>query len=122
MDRRDVTHGKLRDLAERFRAGLLTRRELLEAAGTLVGLSRGDVLGADPIFRLRADQRCGYVDQMFVRPEFRNAGVGRRLLLACEDWFRSLGILHAVLHAAPRATPFYERAGYRPNREMLKRL
>jgi len=33
MDRRDVTHGKLRDLAEQFRAGLLTRRELFVGAG-----------------------------------------------------------------------------------------
>jgi GNAT superfamily N-acetyltransferase len=95
---------------------------LAEVDGVAVGLSRGDVLTQDPIFRLRPDQRCGYVDQMYVRPSHRNAGIGGLLLRACEDWFRSLGILHAVLHAAPRATPFYERAGYRPNREMLKRL
>ena len=35
-------------------------------------LSRGDVLTADPIFRLREDHRCGYVDQMFFPESSRN--------------------------------------------------
>ncbi len=37
MDGRDVPEASLRDLAERFRTGLLSRRELLERAGLLVG-------------------------------------------------------------------------------------
>lgn len=92
------------------------------ASTAVVGLSRGDVLGHDPIFRLRDDQRCGYVDQMYVRPSYRRAGVGAQLLTACEDWFRELGIQHTLLHAAPRAVRFYAREGYLPNREMFKRL
>ena len=37
MDGRDVPDASLRDLAERFRSGLLSRRELIESAGLLVG-------------------------------------------------------------------------------------
>ena len=37
MDERDGTDSKLRDLAERFRSGLLSRRELIEGAGLLLG-------------------------------------------------------------------------------------
>ena len=95
---------------------------LAEACGEFLGLSRGDVLTADPIFRLRDDHRCGYIDQMYVREAFRHTGLGARLLHACEDWFRELGVNHSLLHAAPRAVRFYAREGYLPNREMFKRL
>ena len=37
MDRRDVTDSTLRDLAGQVRAGRLSRRELIEGAGVLVG-------------------------------------------------------------------------------------
>jgi GNAT superfamily N-acetyltransferase len=95
---------------------------LAEADGSTVGLSRGDVLTADPIFRLRDDNRCGYIDQMYVQAPYRQSGLGARLLHACEDWFREQGINHSLLHAAPRAVRFYAREGYLPNREMFKRL
>lgn len=88
----------------------------------VVGLGRADVLTTDPIFRLRDDQRCGYVDQMFVRPGFRDRGIGSHLLKLCEDWFREQGIGHSLLHAAPKAVRFYGREGYQANREMFKRL
>lgn len=90
--------------------------------GEPVGLGRADVLFADPIFRLRDDHRCGYIDQMYVRPAYRNQGVGRDLLERCEEWLRGRGLGHVLLHAAPRAVHFYEREGYLPNREMFKRL
>lgn len=90
--------------------------------GVPVGLSRGDVLTTDPIFRLREDHRCGYVDQMFVRAGHRDRGIGAQLLKLCEDWFREQGIAHCLLHAAPKAVRFYARIGYQPNREMFKRL
>lgn len=90
--------------------------------GQPVGLSRADVLTTDPIFRLRADHRCGYVDQMFVRQAYRGHGIGQALLERCEAWFRRQGIGHALLHAAPKAARFYARHGYQPNREMFKRL
>jgi GNAT superfamily N-acetyltransferase len=95
---------------------------LAVAGGGPVGLSRADVLTTDPIFRLRADHRCGYVDQMFVRKAYRGQGIGLELLRRCEAWFRDQGIGHALLHAAPKATRFYARHGYQPNREMFKRL
>lgn len=87
-----------------------------------VGLARADILSSDPIFRLRDDHRCGYVDQMFVRPAFRGRSIGAEMLRRCEAWFRSRGIAHSILHAAPRAVRFYAQHGYQPNREMFKRL
>lgn len=95
---------------------------LAEQGNTLVGLSRGDILTKDPIFRLRDDHRCGYIDQMYVRANFRDRGVGEALLTHCENWFRQAGIRHVLLHAAPKAARFYARIGYLPNREMYKQL
>lgn len=89
---------------------------------TCVGLSRGDILSSDPIFRLRQDNRCGYVDQMYVRPSHRRTGIGANLLAQCEEWFKAEGIGHVLLHAAVRAIRFYARAGYQSNREMFKKL
>jgi GNAT superfamily N-acetyltransferase len=87
-----------------------------------VGLSRGDILFNDPIFRLRDNPRCGYVDQMYVRPGYRDHSVGERLLGLCERWFKQQGVHHVLLHAAPKAVRFYARCGYQPNREMFKEL
>ena len=95
---------------------------LAELNGEVIGLSRGDVLTNDPIFRLREDNRCGYVDQMFVRAGYRDRGIGAILLRMLEDWFREQGVGHSVLHAAPKAVRFYARIGYQPNREMFKKL
>lgn len=112
-------------LAEDIRVAFATplvRIFLAEDDGETIGLARADVLTQDPIFRLRDDHRCGYVDQMYVRAAHRDRGVGSLLLARCEAWFRSQGIGHALLHAAPKATGFYSSAGYQPNREMFKRL
>lgn len=95
---------------------------LAEIDSQAVGLSRGDVTVTDPIFRLRDDHRCGYIDQMYVRQDYRDRGIGAVLLGMCEDWFREQGIEHSVLHAAPKAIRFYARIGYQPNREMFKKL
>ena len=95
---------------------------LAEVAGEPVGLGRADVLVHDPIFRLREDHRCGYIDQMYVRLGYRKRGLGAQLMRLCEEWFREQGISHVLLHAAPKAVAFYSRAGYLQNREMLKRL
>lgn len=90
--------------------------------GRAVGLCRGDILDRDPIFRLREEHRCGYVDQMYVQPTYRDDGVGQALLACCEQWFRSMNLGQVLLHAAPRAVRFYARCGYQPNREMYKDL
>jgi GNAT superfamily N-acetyltransferase len=95
---------------------------IAEDQGHPIGLGRADILTEDPIFRLRPDNRCGYVDQMYVRSAYRSKNIGAQLLKLCEDWFRDQGIKQCVLHAAPKAIRFYARHAYLPNREMYKDL
>lgn len=112
-------------LADDIRRALETdtiRVFLAELDGEVIGLSRADVLTEDPVFRLRTDHRCGYVDQMYVRPANRGRGIGLELLRRCEAWFKEQGIAFCLLHAAPKAARFYTRHGYQPNREMFKRI
>jgi GNAT superfamily N-acetyltransferase len=86
------------------------------------GLLRVDVLTIFPTFRLREDHRCGYVDQMFVRPAFRNRKLGRQLMQLCEEWVRGQGVAYCMLHAAHKALGFYTAGGYQSTRELFKKL
>ena len=88
----------------------------------VIGLARADILYQDPIFRLRSETRCGYIDQMYVRPKHRRGGIGGGLLSQCERWLRGQGLTHVLLHAAIRAVRFYAARGYQSNREMFKKL
>ena len=95
---------------------------IVEHDGKTAGLARADILTHDPIFRLRDDNRCGYLDQMYVRENFRKLGIGRELLRECEEWFRDQGIGHCLLHASLNAVGFYAKNDYKPNRQMFRKL
>jgi GNAT superfamily N-acetyltransferase len=56
--------------------------------------------------------RWGYVTNSYVLPEARNAGVGRRLLMAIKDWASAEDLELLVVWPSERAYPFYERAGF----------
>jgi GNAT superfamily N-acetyltransferase len=75
----------------------------------------GDVVCVGGIKRL-PDGACE-IKRMFVVPEARGRGVGRRLLVALEDEARGLGYEVARLDTGPKqagAQRMYEQAGYRP--------
>ncbi|MCK5688351.1 GNAT family N-acetyltransferase [Myxococcota bacterium] len=91
-------------------------------ASSIIGFARADILSQDPIFRLRENQRCGYIDQMFVQKAYRKKDLGIQLLRLCEDFFRDKKLSFVLLHSAPKAARFYARAGYHANREMFKKL
>jgi GNAT superfamily N-acetyltransferase len=56
--------------------------------------------------------RWGYVSNMFVREEARDAGVGAALLDAVVTTAEARGYARLVLSPSERAVPFYERAGF----------
>jgi GNAT superfamily N-acetyltransferase len=61
--------------------------------------------------------RFGYrawVEDLAVDPEYRSAGIGKRLLDAAKDWARERGATHLELDSAEARTDahrFYEREG-----------
>lgn len=54
----------------------------------------------------------GYVGNVFVLAEHRDAGTGRALLDAAVDWSRERGLARLVLAPSERSVPFYRRAGF----------
>ena len=65
---------------------------------------------------VRVEERpYGYVSELFVEEAARGRHVGRKLLNACEDYFRTLKVatvLIGALSANTRAVKAYKAAGY----------
>jgi ribosomal protein S18 acetylase RimI-like enzyme len=85
-----------------------------EADGAAVGWA---VCYADPhdAFVKEEERPCGYVAELFVEEAHRGRHIGRALLLACEDHFRTLrfkSVLIGALSSNTRAIDAYKSAGY----------
>jgi GNAT superfamily N-acetyltransferase len=61
----------------------------------------------------------GYVTNAYVYPEARNQRAGEALLSQITDWARSQNLELLVVWPSERAYPFYERAGFRSERDPL---
>jgi GNAT superfamily N-acetyltransferase len=71
----------------------------------------------------RADEtrptQWGYIANVFVDADQRNAGVGRRLLDAATAYADEHGFARIVLSPSERSVPFYQRAGFVPATSLL---
>lgn len=57
-----------------------------------------------------------HVGQLAVEPDYQNRGIGRRLMVHCENYARQLGAAHIALDTAEPAVhliDWYRRQGYR---------
>lgn len=69
-----------------------------------------------------SDDRRGYVLNVYVEPEWRGHGIGKRLMAVAEEAFTQGGIGYAILHATEIGRPLYERTGWVRTTEMAKLL
>ena len=94
----------------------LTTRDLDDPATVfLVARLQDAVVGCGALRRL--EPWLGEVKRMFIRPEFRGRGAGRRILAALEAAAREAGMRTLRLETGerqPEAIRLYESAGYRP--------
>jgi GNAT superfamily N-acetyltransferase len=65
--------------------------------------------------------RWGYLANAYVRPDYRNQGIGARLMDAILAYADSRGFARVVLSPSQRAIPFYRRAGFGPANALLSR-
>ena len=54
----------------------------------------------------------GRLDAVFVRPDMRGKGIGKRIVAFCEDVGRSAGLTQLKLDSTLNAAPFYRRCGF----------
>ncbi len=60
----------------------------------------------------RALSRWGYLGNVFVLAEYRNRGIGSRLVSAALNYADQNGFVRVVLSPTVRSIPLYERAGF----------
>jgi GNAT superfamily N-acetyltransferase len=65
--------------------------------------------------------RWGYLANAYVRPDYRNRGIGGRLLGAVLAYADDRGFARVVLSPSQRSIPFYRRAGFGPADSLLSR-
>ena len=64
-------------------------------------------------------RRYGYIWGVYVAPDHRRAGIGKRLTAHCVEALRATGCTHAILHAAPMGLRVYQSLGFTPTREHI---
>jgi ribosomal protein S18 acetylase RimI-like enzyme len=91
-----------------------------EEMTTLLAMRGREPVGLVAAYRDERERNLFHVVAMWVEPEARRAGIGRRLLREIEAWISSSGGNCAQLSVADRALGalcLYEEAGYRPDGE-----
>jgi GNAT superfamily N-acetyltransferase len=86
-----------------------------DAAGGLIGYVSGSIRLA-----FYAAGATAWVDEIYVLPEHRSAGVGAELMAAFEGWAADQDC-NGVALATRAAAPFYERLGYTSRAAYLKK-
>lgn len=94
-----------------------------EVDDEIVGVLEARVMGGHPIFRL-ADH--GYINGHFVREEYRDNGIGSRLIEAAVDWFeespKDVEFCRVdVLEGDASAASSYEEMGFTPVEHVYER-
>ncbi len=94
-------------------SGPSTRCWLAEVDGTICGSLVGRINRDSTVRPVRVAE----LESMYVRPEYRSAGVGAALVAEFFEWARSRGAQRAAVTAYAandRAIAFYERNGFQP--------
>lgn len=94
-----------------------------EADGELVGVLEARLTGDHPIFRL-SDH--GYINGHYVVDDYRDQGVGDRLIEAAIDWFaesdREITFCRVdVIHGDDHAHEAYKQMGFEPVEHVYER-
>lgn len=97
--------------------GFIAEEEALAVAG--VGLV---VLPWAPHPFHPAQDRRGYVLNVYVEPSHRRKKIGERLMNLAEEELRRRGLGFAVLHATETGRSLYESLSWAPTTEMFKKL
>jgi GNAT superfamily N-acetyltransferase len=107
------------DLEARFVSWLVQEGDtrtffLAEVDGEAVGMANVKRYVRMPAAGRPDAGHWGYIGNVFVRADHRDAGVGQALMGALIDWCRENRYERLRLAPTERARPFYERLGFAP--------
>lgn len=91
-----------------------------ELDGTLVGMAWLIIFERVPDVR-NIRRQTGDIQSVFVRPGFRGAGIGRRLVRALTAVADEMGIARVTVSANSRAASLYEALGFDATPTLLER-
>ncbi|MGD2184243.1 GNAT family N-acetyltransferase [Lusitaniella coriacea] len=74
--------------------------------------------GLYPIVLTPQHRLYGYIWNVYVEPEFRDRGIGKKLTQTACEYLKSIGCTQAILHASPYGKPLYEKLGFVASNEM----
>lgn len=63
---------------------------------------------------------AGNLQSVYVRPQWRNRGIGELLVAAVIEQARTLGLDYLSVHPSERSFPLYRRAGFAPSSGVLE--
>jgi GNAT superfamily N-acetyltransferase len=84
---------------------------LAEVDGQVAGMAWLAVTDRVPSPRA-LDRRAGDIQSVYILPELRGQGVGKRLIAAIVAHARDVELVYLTVHSAPDAIGFYERLGF----------
>jgi GNAT superfamily N-acetyltransferase len=87
---------------------------LAELGREPVGMANVKHYARMPAAGMRSAGRWGYVGNVFVLAEHRNAGIGQALMDHIVGWAGEEGLEHLRLAPSERSIPFYARLGFVP--------
>jgi GNAT superfamily N-acetyltransferase len=87
---------------------------LAERRGEPIGMANVKRYLRMPAAGMASAGEWGYVGNVFVLPEHRNARIGEQLMERIVVWAGEQGLEHLRLAPSPRSVPFYDRLGFRP--------
>ena len=107
------------DFEARFHAWCVAEHDtrtffLAELNGEPVGMANVKHYIRMPAAGMVSAGRWGYVGNVFVRAEHRDAGIGQALMDHIRDWAGDEGFEHLRLAPSERSIPFYARLGFVP--------
>lgn len=118
-----VSHDEfVRQYAAFFLAGLTSGARahgIAEADGTVVGHLTCLVIPLVPR-PCRIDDGCGMITDNYVRPAYRNRGIGGALMRFMLDWARGRDLETIIVWPSDRARAFYARHAFAERTEIME--
>lgn len=91
-----------------------------EEQSSVIGFGYGRIDEQHPVFK---NPKRGYIQGVYVKPDFRGQGIGSKLVSALNEWFEQEGITEVVLMVTAGnsdSLEFFAKCGFTPDMQLLR--